>query len=441
MFVIRYKEEKENTAKLQKEKSELELQSLKSQLHPHFLFNTLNNIYSLSVSNSDKTSRSISQLSDILDYILHKGQQKWVSIAEELAVIDDYIALESLRYRDERLKVNKKIILHSSNLIPPLLYLTLVENAFKHGAGKNAGHTEIHIEAETDQKQSVFRITNTYNSTQPNNEKGIGLQNVKSNCNITTVKIFPTRSHGKTIFLRLKSSPLPPMINCLIVDDEPLAADLLENHISKINHLKLAGKAENAMDAYAILQNQAIDLMFLDIHMPDLNGIDFLKSLSRKPKTIFTTAYRDFAVEGFELEAVDYLLKPITFERFFKAVERVLRNTTHPSESFIIIRTEGMQRKVSLAEIVYIESQGNDIKLTLSGGEHFISKSKIADLESALSSKGFIRIHRSFIINTQYVTAFTSHEIHLGIHHIPVGRSYKQEAETFTSAISKNRVL
>lgn len=231
------------------------------------------------------------------------------------------------------------------------------------------------------------------------------------------------------------------MINCLIVDDEPLAADLLENHISKINHLKLAGKAENAMDAYAILQNQAIDLMFLDIHMPDLNGIDFLKSLSRKPKTIFTTAYRDFAVEGFELEAVDYLLKPITFERFFKAVERVLRNTTHPSESFIIIRTEGMQRKVSLAEIVYIESQGNDIKLTLSGGEHFISKSKIADLESALSSKGFIRIHRSFIINTQYVTAFTSHEIHLDIHHIPVGRSYKQEAETFTSAISKNRVL
>ncbi len=179
MFVIRYKEEKENTAKLQKEKSELELQSLKSQLHPHFLFNTLNNIYSLSVSNSDKTSRSISQLSDILDYILHKGQQKWVSIAEELAVIDDYIALESLRYRDERLKVNKKIILHSSTLIPPLLYLTLVENAFKHGAGKNAGHTEIHIEAETDQKQSVFRITNTYNSTQPNNEKGIGLQNLK----------------------------------------------------------------------------------------------------------------------------------------------------------------------------------------------------------------------------------------------------------------------
>ncbi|PWN72220.1 histidine kinase [Chryseobacterium phosphatilyticum] len=179
LFIIRYKEEKENTARLQKEKSELELQSLKSQLHPHFLFNTLNNIYSLSVSNSDKTSQSISQLSDILDYILHKGPQKWVSISEELAVIDDLIALESLRYSEERLKISTKTVLNSSNFIPPLLYLTLVENTFKHGAGKNPGCTEIDIEVETNHNRSLFRISNTYNRTQLFNEKGIGLQNIK----------------------------------------------------------------------------------------------------------------------------------------------------------------------------------------------------------------------------------------------------------------------
>ncbi|REC46623.1 LytR/AlgR family response regulator transcription factor [Chryseobacterium pennipullorum] len=230
------------------------------------------------------------------------------------------------------------------------------------------------------------------------------------------------------------------MINCIIVDDEPLAALLLENHISKIGHLKLKGKAENAMDAYKILQNQTIDLMFLDIQMPDLNGINFLKSLSQKPKTIFTTAYRDFAIEGFELEAVDYLLKPITFERFFKSVERILRTVPETEEDFIMIKTERMHRKIQLSEIMYIESQGNDIKVVLAK-ESFISKNKTADLEVILSEKGFIRVHRSFIINSRFVTAFSTHEILLGSHQIPVGRSYKKEFDHYISAISKNKLL
>lgn len=179
MFFLRYKDEKENTFQLQKEKAELELKSLKSQLNPHFLFNTLNNIYSLSISNSDKTSQSISQLSDILDYILYKGQKKWVSVAEELNIIDDYIALESLRYSDERLKITWKKVLTSANFIPPLLYLTLVENAFKHGAGNSSKQTEIKLELETNAQHSVFRIQNTYSNISGHNEKGIGLQNIK----------------------------------------------------------------------------------------------------------------------------------------------------------------------------------------------------------------------------------------------------------------------
>lgn len=230
------------------------------------------------------------------------------------------------------------------------------------------------------------------------------------------------------------------MINCIIVDDEPLAATLLENHISKIDHFKLVGKAENAMEAYKLLQNQTVDLMFLDIHMPHLNGIDFLRSLSQKPKTIFTTAYRDFAIEGFELEAIDYLLKPITFERFFKSVERILRNATS-KDDFIILKTEGMHRKLALSEIVYIESQGNDIKITMTSNVSFISKSKITELESALASKGFVRIHRSFIINIEFVSAYNNNEVLLGNHQIPVGRSYKQEFDTFTSNILKNKLL
>lgn len=181
--------------------------------------------------------------------------------------------------------------------------------------------------------------------------------------------------------------------------------------------------------------------MFLDIQMPHFNGIDFLKSLSQKPKTIFTTAYREFAIEGFELEAIDYLLKPITFERFFKSVERVLRNVTDSKDDFIIFKTDGMHRKLPLKDLLYIESQGNDIKITLSTNESFIAKSKITDLELLLASKGFIRIHRSFMINTTFVTAFNNHEIHLGAYQIPVGRSYRQEFENFITKFSKNRLL
>lgn len=230
------------------------------------------------------------------------------------------------------------------------------------------------------------------------------------------------------------------MINCIIVDDEPLAATLLEKHISRINHLKLAGKAENAMDAYSLLRTKPVDLMFLDIQMPHLTGIDFLKSLSHKPPTIFTTAYRDFAIEGFELEAVDYLLKPITFERFFKSVERVLRNKTESQEDFIIIKTEGMNRKVFIREIVYFESQRNDIRMVLVTNESITAKSTITELESVLSRKGFVRIHRSFMINAQFITAFNNNEVLLGTYHIPVGRSYKNEFDAFVAAISKGSV-
>lgn len=231
------------------------------------------------------------------------------------------------------------------------------------------------------------------------------------------------------------------MINCIIVDDEPLAATLLENHISKIDHLKLIGKAGNAMEAYKLLQNHSIDLMFLDIQMPHLSGIDFLKSLSKRPQTIFTTAYRDFAIEGFELEAVDYLLKPITFERFFRSVERILRTTIEPQEDFILIKADGMHRKLLLSDIMYFESQGNDTKVVLATQESLISKSTITDLESVLASKGFVRIHRSFIINPEFVTAFNSHEILLGTQQVPVGRSYKQDFDIFISNFSKNRLL
>jgi len=223
-------------------------------------------------------------------------------------------------------------------------------------------------------------------------------------------------------------------INCIIIDDEPLAIRLLENHVSKIPHLKLAGKATNAMEAYQLLQSHHAELMFLDIQMPDMNGIDFLKSLHRKPKTILTTAFRDFALEGFELEVIDYLLKPITFERFFKGVERVLRVEIQGKDKvsendFIIVKSGGFQHKIYYRNILYVESQGNEVKIFLQDQQPLFFKKQFSELEELLPAKEFIRIHRSFIINNVYVSAFNHSEILLGKVTIPVGRTYKENVE------------
>jgi len=178
MFMLRYRDEKQNALQLQKEKSELELKALKAQLNPHFLFNTLNNIYSLSITGSDAVSKSISRLSDILDYILYHGQKERVPITAEMKIVKDYIALEMLRY-DERLKLEIEEKVAFPGLIPPLLYLSFVENAFKHGAEKTSGNVTIRISIETHANASLFRIENQFFGKHKKPGTGIGLENIR----------------------------------------------------------------------------------------------------------------------------------------------------------------------------------------------------------------------------------------------------------------------
>lgn len=231
------------------------------------------------------------------------------------------------------------------------------------------------------------------------------------------------------------------MIRCIIVDDEPLAIELLENHIAKIKSLKLVGKAKDALEAYHIIQNQPVDLVFLDIHMPNLSGVDFLKTLHPKPKTIFTTAYREYALEGFELEVIDYLLKPITFDRFFKSVDRVLRNLPSEEVDFIVVKADGFNVKIPINDVMYLEGQSNDIKIILQGGTNHIIKGLVSDFEKILLSKGFVRVHRSFVINTKYVLGYNNHEILLDRYTIPVGRNYKKEFNNFVAEFTARRLL
>lgn len=223
---------------------------------------------------------------------------------------------------------------------------------------------------------------------------------------------------------------------CLIVDDEPLAIRLIEKHISQIDSLEVIATCNSALKAFEIINKQEIDLLFLDIKMPHITGIDFLKSLKNPPKTMFTTAFRDYALESYELETVDYLLKPVTFERFVKAIDKFYRHTTTvvtPVQTetvvtdYILVKSGSKHHKVNLTDIVYIESLKDYIKVHLENNTSIVSKYKLGEMELELSTYQFLRIHRSYIINTSKITAFSSNDIDVNSQEIPIGASYKEK--------------
>ena len=233
---------------------------------------------------------------------------------------------------------------------------------------------------------------------------------------------------------------------CLIVDDEPLAIRLIEKHISQIDSLEVVATCNSALKAFEIVNTQEIDLLFLDIKMPQLTGIDFLKSLKNPPKTIFITAYRDYALESYELETVDYLLKPVTFERFVKAIDKFFRQNTSKvapvqretiTTDYILIKSGSKHHKVNLADIVYIESLKDYIKVHLENKTSIVSKYKLGEIEQELLTFQFLRIHRSYIINTSKVTAFSSNDIDVNSQEIPIGASYKEKVILYLEKIKK----
>ena len=226
---------------------------------------------------------------------------------------------------------------------------------------------------------------------------------------------------------------------CLIVDDEPLAIQLLKSHVEQVPNLELVDTCDNALEAFEVLKSKQVDLLFLDIQMPMLTGVEFLKSLAQPPKVIFTTAYRDYAMEGYELNIVDYLLKPITFERFFKAINKYfeLTSTVAPAvpitpapqqplqNDHLFINVNKKYHKVLFNDILYIESLKDYLRIYTTS-EPVTTKEKISEFIEKLPNQ-FIRIHRSFIINKQKVTAFTASDVEIGPMEIPIGGNYKMQ--------------
>jgi DNA-binding LytR/AlgR family response regulator len=237
-------------------------------------------------------------------------------------------------------------------------------------------------------------------------------------------------------------------MKCLVVDDEPLARTLMESYIGKMEGLTLIKSCSNALDAFHVLKQTPVDLIFLDIHMPRISGIELLRSLKNKPKVILTTAYREYAMEAYDLDVVDYLLKPVTFERFLRGVSKIhqTKSTLVPEEnslvksyddSYIYFREDREMVKVFLKDILYIESLRDYVRLkTLS--KQIITYQKISFLEQKLPENKFVRIHRSFIVSIDNVSSFTFNSVKLGDIEVPVGRNYKQQA---MKVLNKNNAL
>lgn len=224
------------------------------------------------------------------------------------------------------------------------------------------------------------------------------------------------------------------MYRCLIIDDEKLARRLIENHLAKIDGFELVASCKSAIEASKLMGDQSIDLLFLDIEMPVLTGTEFYRNLIRKPKVIFTTAYREYAVEGFDLNAIDYLLKPITFARFFKALEKFLATEKDAKQvlavtneiadkNYIFVTEDRKQVKIILGDILYVESVKNYIKIITENKTHIV-KYGISSFEDLLDNH-FIRVHRSYIVNVDKITAYTKKDIEIGEVEIPIGEMYK----------------
>ncbi len=231
------------------------------------------------------------------------------------------------------------------------------------------------------------------------------------------------------------------MINAIAIDDEPLALQLVSGYIEKTPGLNLAGSFDNPLDAIEFLTNEAVDLIFVDIQMPDLSGLEFTRSLAKGPKVIFTTAYEKYALEGFRLDVIDYLLKPFSYEEFLKAVQKAVRliklekevpDQVDTNSEFLFLKSDYKIRRINFNDILYIEGLKDYVKVFIHGSDKpVLSLITLKALEAKLPEAKFMRVHRSFIVNLERIDTIERSRIVFGKTYIPVSEQYKDKFQEF----------
>lgn len=228
-------------------------------------------------------------------------------------------------------------------------------------------------------------------------------------------------------------------IKCIIVDDEPMAREILENHLSRIDSIEIIGLCKSAVEAFNVLNAHSVDLIFLDINMPEISGLSFARSINKNIKVIFTTAYREYALDGFDLKAVDYLLKPISFDRLIQSIQKYRNESvdfreensqdqTSEKSDYFFVRSNRKMIKIKFSELRYIESLSDYVKLFING-KAITTRETISSIEAKLPAKDFLRIHRSFIVSIDKIESFTQEFVEIENKAIPISRSYKNDVK------------
>lgn len=262
------------------------------------------------------------------------------------------------------------------------------------------------------------------------------------------------------------------MLNCLALDDEPLALRQIASYIAKIPYLELVASCNNALEAQRIVATRPVDLLFVDINMPDLNGIDFVRSLARRPMVIFTTAYSEYAIDGFRLDAIDYLLKPFSFAEFSRAAAKAcsLYGLQHPQQAaaasdeterirreeeaheaeesgaglpdereFLSVKADYKVSLVRIAEIVYVESEGEYVRIHLADGTKITTLCRIKNMEASLPADRFMRVHRSYIVNLHRIRSYVRGRVYLSEKEfLPIGENYKEAFQQYIEKTYRN---
>lgn len=220
---------------------------------------------------------------------------------------------------------------------------------------------------------------------------------------------------------------------CLIVEDEPLAVEIISEYIGQLPELELVSVCISAVEAIQVLHTTEVDIIFLDIHLPRMSGMDFIRSLKKKPQVILITAHREYAIEGYELEVADYLLKPVSFSRFVMAVNKIVGKQSvikteeqQVAKDHIYVNVSRKRLKLFYSEMIYLESKREYVNIVTNEGS-FLTKIQLSEIEQQLEKAKFIRIHRSFIVSKEKIRAYNATEIEISTFHLPIGRNYKEQ--------------
>ena len=233
-------------------------------------------------------------------------------------------------------------------------------------------------------------------------------------------------------------------LRCVVVDDEPLAIEVIESYLEQFDNMSLEQSFQNPIKAFEYIRTHPVDVLFMDIQMPKLTGLDILRSLPKRPEVIITTAYRDYALEGFELEVADYLLKPISLDRFVKAISKVqvanqavtTVQVSAESKDTLFFKVDKKMVKVVLQDVLFVESQRDYLKI-VRDGDDVVTRMGITEAEDVFPADQFMRVHRSFIVAKDKINSFSQTEIELGEHMVPIGRNYRASVSKALNELAK----